>query len=239
MIDTVKLHAQNVRMIAHRGLSGMERENTNAAFVAAGNRSYYGIETDIHRTIDGHFIVYHDDTTLRLTDVDWNVEEHTLEELRSLTLKDLDNYERADLVLPTLEEYIRICKKYGKISVLELKNPFEFEDIQRIVEIIQKEDWLDETIFISFDLNNLIELRKLLPRQKLQYLVKQIKPELISILKMCSLDVDTDYVGLEPEHVKALHEAGCEINVWTVNDPDDGLRMAEMGVDFITTNILE
>lgn len=239
MIDTVKLHAQNVRMIAHRGLSGIERENTNAAFVAAGNRSYYGIETDIHRTIDGHFIVYHDDTTLRLTDVDWNVEEHTLEELRSLTLKDLDNCERADLVLPTLEEYIRICKKYGKVSVLELKNPFEFEDIQRIVEIIQKEDWLDETIFISFDLNNLIRLRKLLPRQKLQYLVKQISPELISILKIHSLDLDIKYTGLEPEHVKALHETGCEINVWTVNSRDDGLRMVEMGVDFITTNILE
>lgn len=239
MIDTVKLHAQNVRMIAHRGLSGIERENTNAAFVAAGNRSYYGIETDIHRTIDGHFIVYHDDTTLRLTDVDWNVEEHTLEELRSLTLKDLDNCERADLVLPTLEEYIRICKKYGKVSVLELKNPFEFEDIQRIIEIIQKEDWLDETIFISFDLNNLIRLRKLLPRQKLQYLVKQISPELISILKIHSLDLDIKYTGLEPEHVKALHETGCEINVWTVNSRDDGLRMVEMGVDFITTNILE
>lgn len=239
MIDTVKLHAQNVRMIAHRGLSGIERENTNAAFVAAGNRSYYGIETDIHRTIDGHFIVYHDDTTLRLTDVDWNVEEHTLEELRSLTLKDLDNCERADLVLPTLEEYIRICKKYGKVSVLELKNPFEFEDIQRIVEIIQIEDWLDETIFISFDLNNLIRLRKLLPRQKLQYLVKQISPELISILKIHSLDLDIKYTGLEPEHVKALHETGCEINVWTVNSRDDGLRMVEMGVDFITTNILE
>lgn len=239
MIDTVKLHAQNVRMIAHRGLSGIERENTNAAFVAAGNRSYYGIETDIHRTIDGHFIVYHDDTTLRLTDVDWNVEEHTLEELRSLTLKDLDNCERADLVLPTLEEYIRICKKYGKVSVLELKNPFEFEDIQRIIEIIQKEDWLDETIFISFDLNNLIRLRKLLPRQKLQYLVKQISPELISILKIHSLDLDIKYTGLEPEHVKVLHETGCEINVWTVNSRDDGLRMVEMGVDFITTNILE
>ena len=151
MNDTVKLHAQNVRMIAHRGLSGIERENTNAAFVAAGNRSYYGIETDIHCTIDGHFVIYHDDNTFRLTDVDWNVEEHTLEELRSLMLKDLDDCKRTDLVLPTLDEYIRICKKYGKISVLELKNHFECADIQRIVEIIQNEGWINQTIFISFN----------------------------------------------------------------------------------------
>lgn len=239
MNDTVKLHAQNVRMIAHRGLSGIERENTNAAFVAAENRSYYGIETDIHCTIDGHFVIYHDDNTFRLTDVDWNVEEHTLEELRSLMLKDLDDCKRTDLVLPTLDEYIRICKKYGKISVLELKNHFECADIQRIVEIIQNEGWINQTIFISFDLENLIVLRNLLPKQKIQYLVYQISPELPSVLKMYSLDVDVKYAGLEPEHVKLLHEAGCEINVWTVNSYDDGLRMAEMGVDFITTNILE
>ena len=43
-------------MVAHRGVSKLERENTMPAFVAAGNRSYYGIETDIHITRDGRFI---------------------------------------------------------------------------------------------------------------------------------------------------------------------------------------
>ena len=38
----------NVKMIAHRGVSGLERENTCPAFVAAGVKSYYGIETDVH-----------------------------------------------------------------------------------------------------------------------------------------------------------------------------------------------
>ena len=40
------------RMIAHRGASCLECENTAAAFIAAGNRSYWGMETDIFRTID-------------------------------------------------------------------------------------------------------------------------------------------------------------------------------------------
>ena len=44
-MNTIKLNKGNVRVVAHRGLSGIERENTNAAFVAAANRSYYGIET--------------------------------------------------------------------------------------------------------------------------------------------------------------------------------------------------
>lgn len=51
-MDTRKFKKNSVKVIAHRGLSGIERENTNAAFVAAGNRSYYGIETDVRRTAD-------------------------------------------------------------------------------------------------------------------------------------------------------------------------------------------
>ena len=38
-MDTVKIDAKSTKMIAHRGVSGIERENTAAAFVAAGNRS--------------------------------------------------------------------------------------------------------------------------------------------------------------------------------------------------------
>ena len=69
MNQTISVNKNEVLMIAHRGLSGLERENTCAAFVAAGNRSYFGIETDIHRTADGEYVVFHDDTTERLAKV--------------------------------------------------------------------------------------------------------------------------------------------------------------------------
>lgn len=36
-----------MKMIAHRGYSKYELENTKEAFLAAANRSYFGIETDI------------------------------------------------------------------------------------------------------------------------------------------------------------------------------------------------
>ena len=38
-MNTIKFDKKNALVVAHRGLSGIERENTNAAFVAAGNRS--------------------------------------------------------------------------------------------------------------------------------------------------------------------------------------------------------
>jgi len=233
---TLNTHAQ---MIAHRGVSGLERENTNAAFVAAGNRNYYGIETDIHRTKDGRFIAIHDDSLERVAGVKGIVEEMTFDELRKLRLRDLDGNVREDLCLPSLEEYIRICKKYQKESILELKNPFALEDICRVVDIIRQEEWLERTTFISFDLNNMLFIRQLLPQQKAQYLVREAAADLLHTLATNHLDLDIYYRSLTPEFVAACHEAGIVVNTWTVNTIEDGLRVSQMGVDYITTNILE
>ena len=159
MQDTIHVNLPGVKMVAHRGVSGLERENTCAAFVAAGNRSYFGVETDIHRTADGRYIVFHDDNLTRLLGDGRVVEEMCFDELRALRLTDLDGNARGDLLLPTLEEYVHICKKYDKDCVLEIKNHFEPEDIDNVIAIIRGIGWLERTIFISFDLPNMICIR--------------------------------------------------------------------------------
>lgn len=239
MHDTLKMLANKPRMIAHRGLSGLERENTCAAFVAAGNRSYYGIETDIHRTKDGQYIVYHDDNLVRLLGDERIVEEMTFDELRALRLKDHDDVVREDLVLPSLAEYIRICKKYGKESVLEIKNHFEPEDIDNVIEIIRVENWLERTIFISFDLPNCLCLREKLPEQRVQYLVKVCDAEVLAVLRNKKLDLDMYYRNCTKEIVDSCHDLGVAVNVWTVDELDSAYRMVLAGVDFITTNLIE
>lgn len=243
MKNTLRLENKgNVLMVAHRGLSGIELENTASAFVAAGNRSYFGIETDVHRTGDGKFVVIHDDTTKRVGIDNLVVEETTYDTLRALHLADKDGIRgRNDLRIPSLLEYTQICKKYGKISVLELKNHFEPADIDAIIDIIRNEGWLDETIFISFDLDNLIYLRSVLPEQPAQYLIGTFTDDLLDILVKYNLDLDIYYktVTLTPERIKAVHDAGHKVNVWTVDILEDAERMIEYGVDYITSNIIE
>jgi glycerophosphoryl diester phosphodiesterase len=41
------------------------------------------------------------------------------------------------------------------------------------------------------------------------------------------------------ENMKLLKEAGIEVNVWTIDDPALASRLIDLGVDYITTNILE
>lgn len=239
-MDTLHLNSPKPKMIAHRGLSGLEMENTASAFVAAGNRSYFGIETDVHRTADGQFIIIHDDDTRRVALDLLVVEESTFETLRSLRLCDKDGKRgRKDLLLPSLQEYIRICKKYEKISVLELKKHLEPADLDQIIDCIKKEEWLENTIFISFDLPNMICMRKKLPLQKLQFLIDDYPDWLVPTLKEYHLDLDIHHKALTKERVDFLHTEGIEINVWTVDRLEDAQRLAQWGIDYITSNIIE
>ncbi|MBR6186005.1 MAG: hypothetical protein IKQ41_07035 [Clostridia bacterium] len=241
-MDTLRLTGKKPRMIAHRGLSGIEMENTCSAFVAAGNRTYFGIETDVHVTGDGGYVIIHDDTTKRVAGDDLRVEESTFETLRALRLKDTDGKRgRADLRLPSLREYSGICRKYEKYSVLELKNHMDPEQVDRIIQIVREEGWLEKTIFISFDLDNMIHVRERLPEQKAQYLVEKgfDWDAALAALREYRLDLDIQFDLLTEERVRQLHAMGAEVNVWTVNRPEDAERLTRWGVDYITTNILE
>lgn len=239
-MNTTKIEKKNVKMIAHRGLSSIEKENTNSAFVAAGNRSYFGIETDVHKTADGRFVIFHDDCTERVALDCLVIEDTSYQTLTRLQLTDIDGMlGRRDLVIPDLADYINICKKYEKECVLELKNAFDPADIKKIVDIIRDLGYLDHVIFISFALVNLQVLRSMLPRQRIQYLVNEFDGNTIRTLMDNKLDLDIRYDAITPERVKALHAAGIEVNCWTVDDPNHAKLLVEAGVDYITSNVLE
>ena len=118
-MNTIKFSNKgSIKMVAHRGVSGLERENTCPAFVAAGVKSYWGIETDVHVTLDGKYIIVHDDNLKRVAGLDMGIESSNFDDLRAVRFTDRDGItQRADIFLPTLEEYLSICKKYGKIAL--------------------------------------------------------------------------------------------------------------------------
>jgi len=250
-MNTVKIDSKKTLMVAHRGLSGLEPENSIPAFVAAGNRSYFGIETDVHVTTDGRFICFHDEQTARVAGDDINVETSSYHLVRKIVLDNICGVEaktgekvgdlkgRDDLLIPRLEDYINICKKYEKIAVLEVKNRMETGDLKKLVEEIKALGYLEHVIFISFSLENMIDLRKMLPNQKLQYLTTKYNEEIHRALTEYQLDWDAWYPALTKEIIDKLHAEGIVINTWTVDSKEDAEKFASWGVDFITSNILE
>ena len=237
--NTVKFNKGNVQVVAHRGVSGLEAENTCAAFLAAGNRTYWGVETDVYRTVDGKFILNHDGNLKRIAGEDLCVEQVSFDVLRAAVLYDKDGVKRGDLHPASVDEYVRICKKYGKICVLELKSDFTEEEIARLCDLIKGWDYLDGVTFISFNIENLKKVRALYPNQICQFLTGDVSDEMIALLSGLAMDLDVHYHALTKERVDAFHAAGIKINCWTVDNAADAERLAEWGVDYITSNILE
>ena len=239
-MDTIKINKNTTKLVAHRGLSGIETENTNAAFVAAGNRSYYGIETDIHRTADGRFVVCHDDDLKRVAGENISVEASTLAELQNIVLFDKDGTKgRADLRVSVLENYISICKKYGKHCVLELKSDFTDKEISEIIDIVKSFDYLENVTFISFIYSNMTKIRNVCPTQSVQFLFSRFDDEIIPRLISARIDVDVYYKALTKEIIDLLHDNGLKVNCWTVDNKEHAEKLVEWGVDYITSNILE
>ena len=239
-MNTIKFDSKQTLVVAHRGVSGLERENTAAAFIAAGNRSYYGVETDIYRTSDGRFVVNHDGNALRVGGVNVVMEQAPMDLLQEVVLYDMDgSKDRYDLRLPTVENYISICKRYEKVCVLELKSLFTPEETQKLIELIEKYDYLANVIFISFHYSDLEHVKALRPDQACQYLTGDNSDEMIAKLKDAGMDIDIIHTALTKERVTAMHAAGLKVNCWTVDDPARGEELASWGVDFITSNILE
>ncbi len=274
-MDTIRIDKGSTQMIAHRGLSGLEMENTVPAFIAAGNRSYYGVETDLRRTGDGRFIIAHDRSTGRVAEKDMEVESSPYELIRSLKVKDLTPSAEPDmkqpaeaagtktveqgieaagakaaeqgtepdggreLFFPSLKEYVRVCRKYEKVCILELVSQFTSRETEQIAEEIKELDYLSHVTFISFFLQNLVQLRELLPEQELYYLTFEFNEEILAHLKRYRLNLDIEYSALTREIVEQLHREGIKVNCWTCDDREEAQRMASWGVDYITSNILE
>lgn len=237
--ETIPFINHGAQLIAHRGLSGLRMENTIPAFRLAGEHPFFGIETDVHRTRDGKFIIIHDDDTLRVTGQKKVVEETGFATLRSMKVLDNFGLNPEGFLMPTLQDYLHVCSETEKNCVLEIKNHMEAEDLENIIGCVMEHGMLEKTIFISFDLPNLVQLRMRLPEQPMQLLVgEEDCGNLISQLSTYQLDLDIYYQYLTEKRLNQLHNAGVKVNVWVVDDPDVAEKLSAWGVDFITTDIL-
>ena len=174
----------------------------------------------------------------RICDEDLVIEKSTFEALRALTLRDVDGKsDRAEVRLCTPAEYRKICEKYGKVCVPELKSNFTEDEIREIVGIF--DGYLANTVFIAFSIANLDLVRKVAPEQTVQFLSGGWKDELPDMLAERKMDLDIGWGALTEERIRLCHDRGIKVNCWTVDDPEKAETLIGWGVDYITSNILE
>ncbi len=229
-----------MKMIAHRGYSKYELENTKEAFLAAANRSFFGIETDITMLRDHSMILFHDDDLKRLAEDDTKIRDLTFKEAMRIELKAKGTYHTYHYHITTPLEYLRICKHYHKYPVIELKWGIDNEAVDEIMKLILEEDMYDQSMIICYTYDTIIYIKEHYPNYHLQFLLGYLYSE--ELVQKCldnqiSLDLRHDLVT--KELVDKFHARGLEINTWTVDDKEEYNRLVACGVDYITSNILE
>lgn len=239
-MNTVKIDKYFKGMVAHRGLSGIETENTINAFIAAANRSYFGIECDVHATRDGKIVISHDDTLLRLGLLNLYIPSFRYDELRKFSLIDRKTGNLSEnLCVPTLEEFLVICRTYKKNAYVELKEGLSTENIECVVAEIARHRMEEKTTIISFDDRYLSYLKKTHPSLEMMYLMSQVTDKGIEFCEKHQIGMDVHYEQVNEDLLKRAHLIGLKVGVWTVDDKTVAEKLIKMGVDFITSNILE
>ncbi len=151
-LDTSVLYKDNPYLLfGHRGSPVHEPENTIPSFQRAITDGCNAIELDVHRTRDGHLIVFHDDTLERTSNGLGRVAEHTLAELRALNAS--AEWEGREEQIPTLQEVVDALPD-SIIFNFEIKN-FSFFSEQRteleLVRFIRENKLRDRVILSSFN----------------------------------------------------------------------------------------
>ena len=229
---------EDVKLTAHRGFSGIAPENTLVAFEKAGEYGFYATECDVHLTKDGVWVIYHDDNIFRLTNGYKNIEEATYEELQEYVIDNgvnVDNYPNQKI--PTLEEYLIICKDMKIIPQIEIKNGSK-EKLQEILDLLEKYELKENAIIISFKGEMIKKVRELDEKIELWYLVEEITEENMNECKDNNYKLAFNHKKNDEEIIKTAISKGLTLCAWTVDDLETLKSLYNLGVKYITTNAI-
>jgi len=236
--------AQDVEIIAHRGASHLAPENTVAS-VMLGWQKNADVEIDVHLTKDNRIVVIHDGTTKRTAEVELKISETTAKELRQLDVGKYKGQEFAEEPIPFLEEVIRTIPPKRKLYV-EIKCGSEI--LPFLQPMVENSGKMSQIVIIGFSLKTVTEAKQLMPEIPVYWLKDTSKneetdeyishsPELIQITREHGLDgLDVNYRGVTREFAEAVRAAGLRLYIWTVNEPEEAIRLTRLKVDGLTTD---
>jgi len=213
-------------IIAHRGASAYEPENTLRSVNKALEMRADMIEVDVRSSKDDTIVVFHDENVKRTTNGDGYVKDLTLEELKKL---DAGKGQR----IPTLKEVIDSVRQKA-ILVIEIK----VRDIEEsVVKIVERESIEKGVIITSFYHPIVRNVKELNPTIKTGVIFKchPVKPsELASNAQANALFPEHKYIS--QQMVEETHKHNLEIYPWTVEDLDKASYLIKIGVDGVVTN---
>jgi glycerophosphoryl diester phosphodiesterase len=208
--------SQNSPLItAHRGFAEVAPENTMSAFEAAFHAGAEACEFDVHMTLDGTLVVFHDDTIGRTTNGTGVLKELTYDYLSTLDAGSWKDPKFAGEKIPTLHQTLTYFQENSMVAVLEIKVA---DIVDEILDMLYATKMDKRTVIISFEesaiskiLTEKPEIPALLLIYGSPYMTGSTQNKVDNISQKAD-EIGTKYVGpfsfqLEKLDPALLHEA--------------------------------
>jgi len=221
---------------AHQGGAGDWPENTMPAFEHAVSLGYRYLETDVHVTADGVLIAFHDNVLDRATD-------------RTGVVAELpwDEVERARV--GGTEPIVLLADLLGAWPDVRVNiDPKHDAAVEPLAEVIREAGATERVCVGAFSDRRLRRIRRLLGPT----LCTSLGPGGVARLRSASFGAPVGRFAagcaqvpatvrgralVDARFVKAAHDRGLPVHVWTVDDPAEMERLLDLGVDGIMTDL--
>lgn len=231
-----------MKVFAHRGYSGKYPENTMLAYRMAEQTGCCGIELDVHETKDGELVIIHDETVDRTTDGTGRVCDMTLAELKKLNAAKLFPQLTDFEPIPSFNEYCEWVSGTKLVTNIEIKtdNVYYHDIEEKIWNTVCGFGLQDRVLFSSFNHISALRMKRLCGGVQVGALVE--KENFVRVFpgyycNTAGLDCWHPCVSmLTRENTDDCHSYGIDINVWTVNTPEQMETVYSLGCAGMITN---
>jgi glycerophosphoryl diester phosphodiesterase len=210
-------------VIAHRGASGYEYENSRAAFRRAIMLDADGVELDVHATRDGAIVVHHDPEVPGCGPI----ATLTLDEVRQIRIRNGET-------LPLLQEVLELVGEYD--VWIEVKGLSPDQD-EKLLAVLDTGPAPLRYAVHSFDHRIVRRLGEKRPGLRRGILLSAYLDDPVGALRAVgATTLWQEWQQVDQELVHRVHAAGARIIAWTVNEIGDLERLVRLGVDGLCGN---
>jgi glycerophosphoryl diester phosphodiesterase len=213
--------------IGHRGVMGVEPENTLRSFVHAEQAGMDAIELDLHLSKDGALAVMHDAEVDRTTDGTGPIAEKTLAELREL---DAGQGER----VPVFEQVLDAVRSPLQAEIKDAAAA------RALAEVMRRRGLVDRVEVSSFHDEAVAEIAQLVPGVRTVLIASRWKSDVVDRAKAVgAATLALNIRRLTLEVVEQAHAEGVKVIGWVVNTQDHLRLVRALGLDGATTDFPE
>lgn len=227
------------RSIAHRGASGTAPENTLVSFAYAIEMGFWGVETDIQLTSDGVWVCCHDETIDRTSNGTGTIASKTVSNLKTFDFGSWYSPVFANERIPTLSEYLEMCRLGNVVPYIEVKKEEPYTDVQMegLVKIIRSFDMEDVAVVISFTYANLQKIRYYSDFLALGYVSSTFTQQAVDrTVALGNAFLNASKSVITADTMKLAKAKNVQVESYTVDSNREARDLSKLGVRGITSN---